>query len=192
MEVYDGKFQFENDDVFYDFGEDEYQNTGRENDIPSLGSPCLLKEKRDASFEALEERLIDYGIDEFNQTLLDLTNVERPNEFETCTVLAFNTITSQNLHLKIEINYCGYHWKGFGFGFNLENEDIDGFCFTLIDIIEDHVDIKYGAPIFCGDMGYIGRVPSQTVIIIILEIYRRSSTVELRFKVLRRYLSRSQ
>ena len=159
--MYNGQFQFDPNDVWFNFASTEYIDMDGRAEVKS-GDVCILRDATYAKIGNLEKRLSDYGVDTWNNdNRAPMPMNYRPEEFKTCTLLALNTLTSKDVNLKIELDYCTAQ-NGIGFGLipldsgdGMENMDM---CFKLLDTIEDHVQILPGAPILCGGLGYVGRV----------------------------------
>ena len=161
MALFNGKLTYDHADIFFSFLRTDgwnYNSTfSYRANKPRPGDTCVLKDAADASLKNLAKRkiafayttILNYGV--FREENL-------PADFESCTILAMDKNTSQDVKLNVKLNYCLSDPSNNSPGFDnviAENED---FCFKLLETIEDHVQILPGAPILCGSMSYVGRV----------------------------------
>ena len=74
--------------------------------------------------------------------------------------------------MNVKLNYCDKNVKSTGFNDYLvdtSNSTAEPYelCFKLTQSIDFEFEMTAGSPIFCGDLGFIGRV-SYTVILILI------------------------
>ena len=153
MALFNGKLTYDHADIFFSFlRTDRY---GYRINEPRPGDTCVLKDASDASLKNLAKRktafayIASYGV--IRESYL-------PADFESCTILAVDKNTSQDVKLNVKLNFCKSDPGNNSPGFDNVIAGDDDFCFKLLETIEDHVQILPGAPILCGSMSYVGRV----------------------------------
>ena len=74
-----------------------------------------------------------------------------------------DTTTQRNVQFDVKLNYCDKNVKISGFDdFLVFDTDVSpipfDLCFKFTQTIEFEFEIMAGSPIFCGNLGFIGRV----------------------------------
>ena len=145
IQLKDGNFGFTSNNIIYQFGPPEGLNQLFEplqpgNYQPDYDGICLLRDSKNSTLSV--DTLWNYTQD----SMADFY------PFSSCTILALNAKTLQNVRIKVRIDFCDRR------GFGIAAETTIEYCFKLDEIIASHEHIMNGSPIFCDDLGFIGRV----------------------------------
>ena len=195
MQLSNGKLQFDDNDVLYDF---KFQN----NVDAERSSACILRDSQNASFKSnyqtlqnrvkFEELIIyfdeiptSFQPDNFPQipslcsvlarVLSKLFIIERDmiSDFSRIKFSPVNTQiqaidgeTLKNVELSIGINYCEKRFRNIGFDEILVDERSYDLCFKFKQPFEQNYEMMKGAPIFCGELGYIGKDLKRITVVV--------------------------
>ena len=132
-----GDFGFTPNNIIYQFAPPVEPGHGYQPDYDGL---CLLRDSKNETLSV--------------DTLWDsrYTQGGMADDFSSCSILALNVKTLQDFEIAIDIKFCD--WRGFG----IQEKTTIEYCFKLKEVITRDVHIKNGSPIFCNDLGFIGRV----------------------------------
>ena len=78
-------------------------------------------------------------------------------------IVGIDTTNQKNVQIDVKLNYCDKNVKISGFDdFLVFDTDVSpipfDLCFKFTQTIEFEFEIMAGSPIFCGNLGFIGRV----------------------------------
>ena len=78
-------------------------------------------------------------------------------------ILALDKSTQKNVQMNVKLNYCDKNVKSTGFNDYLvdtSNSTAKPYelCLKLTQSVDFEFEMTAGSPIFCGDLGFIGRV----------------------------------
>ena len=132
-----GDFGFTPNNIIYQFAPPVEPGHGYQPDYDGL---CLLRDSKNETLSV--------------DTLWDsrYTQGGMADDFSSCSILALNVKTLQDFEIAIDIKFCD--WRGFG----IQEKTTIEYCFKLKEVITRDVHIKNGSPIFCNNLGFIGRV----------------------------------